>query len=282
MAAKRRTFKRSTPKKPIEVKKKPVKKKPQESPSKNVVAQPTGVETIAPVVQQPEIQPSLPAQPAVEPSLEKVLPEKEQPVVQEAKTQEDLPVTDELLAVDQDLSVDSPLTTSSDREGEKRGGSKLLKNLLFMLVIIVITAVITGVGFFLYFSRSQQEQANKKATATITPTEEVSPSATSTPKVALESKYSLQILNGSGTPGAAAKLQTALEDKGYTVGGVGNADKSTYTDTVIQIKKSVEKAYTNALVTLLTEKSYIATISSELKDSDTYDVIVVIGSKRTE
>ena len=68
------------------------------------------------------------------------------------------------------------------------------------------------------------------ATPATTPS---APAAPSTPTVS-PSSVRVQVLNGSGISGLAAKAAAALTSAGYTVVGTGNADSSKYTQTQVR------------------------------------------------
>lgn len=48
-----------------------------------------------------------------------------------------------------------------------------------------------------------------------------------------KAELSIDIQNGSGTPGMANKVKAALESKDYTINNVGNADSFDYENTTI-------------------------------------------------
>lgn len=114
-----------------------------------------------------------------------------------------------------------------------------------------------------------QIAANPMPTNTPTPTEE---------DINL-SEYSIKVLNGSDRNGEASKLKSVLEDKGYSISSIGNADK-TYSKTIIQAKDSVSKAWVDKLKKTL-DKLYILADISTLEDED-IDVVINIGSLEKE
>jgi LCP family protein required for cell wall assembly len=68
--------------------------------------------------------------------------------------------------------------------------------------------------------------------ASTTPT--TAPSSAAPSVAAVDpSAVKVQVLNGSGTPGLAAKAAASLTSAGYTVVGTGNADTSSYTQTQV-------------------------------------------------
>ncbi len=98
-----------------------------------------------------------------------------------------------------------------------------------------------------------------------------------TPKPVDLSSYSVDILNGSGVRGAAAELQESLEEVGFRVGDVGNAERDDYEETEISVKKDADQEYIKKLRSEL-EKYYV--VSKGLKvASDEADIVVVIGKE---
>ncbi len=90
------------------------------------------------------------------------------------------------------------------------------------------------------------------------------------------SVYSIQVLNGSGIAGAASDLQEILIDNGYQDIDIGNADESTYTDTIIN---SSDADLKENLIEILGQRYTIAS-DSGLPGDDTYEAQVVIGRGR--
>lgn len=113
------------------------------------------------------------------------------------------------------------------------------------------------------------------AKPTLTPTAAPSP----TPKPAQRGDISVQVLNGGGVSGAATKMKTFLEDKGYTVGDTGNTDEYTYDKTVVLVKAGNE-VYAELLKTdLADEYTLEASASDTLASDSTYDAQVIVGKK---
>lgn len=113
-------------------------------------------------------------------------------------------------------------------------------------------------------------QANKP---TITPTP-VPP--TPTPSFKKE-ELKIKVLNGSGTAGKATEAKNLLKDKGYQEIVTGNADNYDFTQTVIQVKKSLVGAG-KAVASDLKDSVSSPKIDNTLSENDTSDVIITIGS----
>jgi hypothetical protein len=110
-----------------------------------------------------------------------------------------------------------------------------------------------------------------------TPTKMPIPTATDTPAPTPDlSAYSIQVLNGSGITGEAAKLKAELTSAGFKVDSTGNADNSDYTKTQISASKSVNQTYVTKLEETL--KQWYTVEVVQPSSSQTSDVVVTIGS----
>ena len=87
---------------------------------------------------------------------------------------------------------------------------------------------------------------------------------------------SITILNGTNVAGTAAKLKAILEDAGFKVGTVGNADTDDFIKTVISFKKTVNKEYVEKLKEVLNKSYQLG--STEIISSGAADVVITIGS----
>jgi hypothetical protein len=81
----------------------------------------------------------------------------------------------------------------------------------------------------------------EKPATTPTPTSEA-------PKTAAPSEVTVEVFNGSGTPGLAGTAAEALTEAGYVVGSTGNADSMDYTRTEIRYA-AASKALATTLAT---------------------------------
>ncbi|MDP2638505.1 MAG: LytR C-terminal domain-containing protein [Candidatus Levybacteria bacterium] len=150
------------------------------------------------------------------------------------------------------------------------------KNFMWpILFVFVISLAMLG-GIFLY-----RQSSNKAEDVNV-----VSLSLTPTPTVAVEptvvevdlSNYKIEVLNGSEVAGEAGRQQANLEEEGFVVSSVGNANNSDYKKTIIQAKSDVEPAFLEKLKSFL-EASFILGELEELSDDADSDVIVILGSE---
>ncbi len=157
--------------------------------------------------------------------------------------------------------------------GQKSGGKNLGKKILIVAIIILILLA----GAYL---ANKRFQVSSKLKNVIQPT----PVATATPvptpipttKPALDkSEWSLEILNGSGITGAAKKVADKVQSLGYPVIKTGNADKETYRETEILVKKEL-KDKIDLVIADLKDTVKIASVAGELKDS-TASARIILG-----
>jgi hypothetical protein len=148
---------------------------------------------------------------------------------------------------------------------------------LVLWAIVLIVACLVAGGSLLVLS-------GKKGLPSIvsapTPTATSTPKTTSTPtpSAAKRSDITIQVLNGGGVVGAATKMKTFLESKGYTVSDTGNADSYTYSKTEI-IVKAAKKAYLPFLEGDLKGTYSLGTSSAALDDTVSYDARVIVGKE---
>jgi hypothetical protein len=103
-------------------------------------------------------------------------------------------------------------------------------------------------------------------------------SPTPTPSPVPKDKYEVEILNGSGQVGEAGAIREVLEDVGYKIADVGNADSYDYTSCVIKAQLSVEDSFVDELESEL--KKEFAKVTTERDDDITAKIVVVTGGTR--
>lgn len=140
-------------------------------------------------------------------------------------------------------------------------------------IVLVLLLVLGGGGFFI---------AKRGSAPTPTPTPEIF-EPVEEPTVAPEEEVDIKdlkvkVLNGTAIAGLAAKAQTALEEAGFTVSGVGNADKKDYTEVVIQAKEKVPSSVLNKLKEEL-EKTYTVGENETLDADNEDDIVIILGTK---
>lgn len=168
--------------------------------------------------------------------------------------------------------VKEPSVALVETEEEK---PKTKKIFLLILLIVLILVAIAG-GIFVYKKSIDRKNSSSGPTPTAVPqTEQI----TETPVEEFKREdLKIEILNGSGTPGAAGVAQKYLEDLGYQIAKTGNAKSYTYKETEISIKEE-KRPYLEMLVKDLEKKYMVATGSSFLGKENEFDAVVIIGKK---
>lgn len=108
----------------------------------------------------------------------------------------------------------------------------------------------------------------------ISPIVSVIPTATPTP---IDPKtFKIEILNGSGIAGQAAKVSEVLTPNGFVVEKTGNASNFDFTETQIQVKSTVPESIVSLLTKSLDQYSPVVS-DVKLESSDSFDIIITIG-----
>lgn len=147
----------------------------------------------------------------------------------------------------------------------------------FMWWGIFMAAALFGFGASLFFYY-KMFQKNPKETDTVN--QVLIPTQVIPTQVDLSS-FSIQILNGSGIKGEAAKVKSLLEESGFKVSEVGNAETSEYKETIIQKKDNVNDVFLDELTGEL-GKNYVVQVSSKSAEKEDSDVVVIVGSEKRE
>lgn len=153
------------------------------------------------------------------------------------------------------------------------------KNSLSYFFSVTLITFIVGFAFFLgiYYAVS-----NRGSLGVGPSVEEATPAveeATPTVVPVDLSAYSIQVLNGSGVSGQAARTESELVNGGFKVASVGNADRDNYTNTQIRAKENVARAYLDKLSEALKNTYNVDSEISKLTTGPA-DVEIVIGSSR--
>jgi hypothetical protein len=170
-------------------------------------------------------------------------------------------------------------TKEDEQKGNgKRGGFGFFFLVAFLTFLIGL-AVISGIS---YLMPDQKESLKVVNTDDANETPQPTAEPTTPPEEVDLTAYAVEVLNGSGTTGEAAKVKALLETAGFKVGTVGNADTSDYTKTVVSAKKSVNQQYLHKLMEELKKTYEVNTVVESATASQTSDVVVTIGSSTVE
>lgn len=149
------------------------------------------------------------------------------------------------------------------------------KFLLIIFVVAIIGLIIGGV--FYYRSKVNKpkttDQPEPSPVAEITPTPTEEPSAEEIDF----SEYTVSILNGSGIPGEAGKVEKLIADLGFESIETGNAESYDYEATELSAKKDLPDAVISEIENLLGDSYEIERAGTSLAEDSTYDVIIIVG-----
>jgi hypothetical protein len=151
---------------------------------------------------------------------------------------------------------------------------KPVSSIFVWAIVTILVALLTG--GILVSAAKKTSPLHLFARPTPTPTQMPTPTPTPTPKAIDKTSFKIQVLNGGGTVGAAGKMKTALENKGYTVSGTGNTVDYTYTTTEIHGKTTMKDAVANIQADLSGTYT-IGTVATDLPASASADVQVIVG-----
>lgn len=149
---------------------------------------------------------------------------------------------------------------------------------IFLFVFLAGCIGIFLIGLLMFLSKNFDFSKKSDTSKTIElPKESPTPTVE---EVALDA-YEIEVLNGSGISGEAANVEGILEDAGFTVSGIGNADNQNYTETVIAAKDDVKQGFIDELQKTLEERGPVEVIKLSDTGSDS-DVVVTVGSELEE
>ena len=146
---------------------------------------------------------------------------------------------------------------------------------VWMLVAFALGAVVGMVSGYLV-AKTQKSQTAKTQNTTVVQTSPV-PSASPAAAEVKRADLKVQVLNGSGVAGAAAKAKTFLEGLGYLDVATGNADGD-FAETEVDVKESVSAASEMVKKELKDKYTLSDTVGVLDKTSD-YDVVITLGSE---
>lgn len=167
-----------------------------------------------------------------------------------------------------------PVLNSLDEEGS--GDNSISWKKIFLYTFVAAAIGILILLGFLYLFRNYDVSVTKKADSKAI----ALPSTAPTPTTAELDKeaYEITVLNGSGIAGEAAAVQEILEDAGFKVGTVGNAETADFTETEISAKSSVSEEYLDELEKTLGERGEVKVVDAP--SSQTENVVVTVGSSK--
>lgn len=209
------------------------------------------------------------------------IPEESTPEVEAPKASKEEPKKEEVEKPEVKI-VDPPqLRQPADfSHGESEKSNKLTFILVTILVALFV-AFLAG-GIYVYTTGTKSEPSSTPTSTFVPEPTEVpdgSPQASASPKSKADySKYKVSILNGSGKIGEAGRAKALLEKEGFKVSNTANAKTFDFAETVIQTKSNVPEDVVAKIEESLAD-SYETKTGEELASSDSFDVVITVGSK---
>lgn len=160
--------------------------------------------------------------------------------------------------------------------------SESQKSRSFLLGFVGFIALGIVIGLFLLgvlqfpFGNGGKEQLSK--TPTISPTSIPTPTVVVeiTPSQELATSAAIQILNGTGITGQAAKASGIIKDLGFENIEVDNADTEDASDTIVVFSSQIPEGVQKKIITEL-EKTFLKVTSSISSDSADFDIVITTG-----
>lgn len=150
------------------------------------------------------------------------------------------------------------------------------KSKLPIIIIAVVLLVVLAGGFFIFSHKGKpSEKPQVAAATTVAPT----PSPTPTPTINKQS-VKIQVLNGTGTPGQAAKVAVTLKNAGYNMDNIktGNADNNVPNSTIAA--KAGFESTAGDIKTVLSSEYPDITVDTSLSSDSAFDIIITIGGAK--
>ncbi len=161
--------------------------------------------------------------------------------------------------------------------GYKERNGKGASVMHIVILLLIGGAVIAATVYLLQNQFNFPGKPDANATPAPTPlVAEATPAPTPTPAPLERSQFKVRVLNGTTTAGLAGQTMTKLKGLGYQSDKSGNAPKQDYTTTVVRTKDG-EASLAAQLTKDLAPDYNVASISADLKDTDTADAEIILG-----
>jgi len=197
---------------------------------------------------------------------------------EESSEQEGDKKMDEGKAVESLGEVKSEATPTVDLTMPDEQPSGKGKKIFILVFVVVLVGGLLAGGFYYYKTKVSGDSTK----TTESPTPKVEATATPTPvseEVDLTA-FKVSIQNGSGIPGEAGKVKSALETEGFEGIDTSNAESYDFTTSEISLKEGTPEAVYEAVKKAMS--AYKITKNDEaLSEDNDYDVLIIVGSSKT-
>ena len=144
--------------------------------------------------------------------------------------------------------------------------------LLKVIALSLVLAALFFTGFVLYDQQSKQKPADDKL-AVVT----AAPTPTPIVETVAKDELTVQILNGTGTPGQAGQVESLLTENDFTKIEVGNASQQGNQVTEVVVSKRVSEEIQSELIEILEEDFSKVELASSNEESE-YDIVITTGT----
>ena len=173
-------------------------------------------------------------------------------------------------------STASPTSAPIYQESQDKNAKWLWLLIILIIIGALVFAFFRGIGPFSQFRKSN-DQAESSPTPEVLVTNPPSEASPQTEEIDRKVPQ-IRVLNGSGVAGIASSFKDFIEELGYKVASIGNADNYDYAQTEVRFKDNF-KDYEQTLVSDLSDKYSVTVSSSGLESSDSADIEIIVGSK---
>jgi hypothetical protein len=165
---------------------------------------------------------------------------------------------------------------------------------IFITILVLLLGVVVG-GIIVYNGATKAKQQPDIIEPEVTPaptiaptlapspdTNTASPSAkpkpSASPTALNKAKVKIDILNGSGVPGSAGKVETLLTQAGFKTMDTGNADNFDYPSMQISVKTGQDELLT-MLKDAVKSKYTVGQANTNLPASSKFDAVITVGKE---
>jgi hypothetical protein len=150
--------------------------------------------------------------------------------------------------------------------------SFLVKKIIIILSLLIFIVLLIIGGKILFLPSSDQINPKASILPTSTPI--------AIPTINFDS-LKIQVLNGSGISGEAAKITNLLSQNKFKVAKTGNASNYDYIKTEIQVKDSVLPHIIDLLTKSISSDYTFEVSSTKLSQTSEYDIVIISGKSIT-
>jgi hypothetical protein len=202
-------------------------------------------------------------------------------VEKSAEVQEDLAIVAEEV-VNTTPQDNPPSSEQNNYTPQIKSGGGPNPLLIIIPGIFLLGALLGGIYFYQKgvsgIDQKPTPTPNYNYENTTTTSKEATPSPT--PSQLDLSKYSINIMNGSGVSGQANVAKDLLTKAGFSINKTGNASSYDYTKTVVKSKVNVPAEFLVKLKETLSKNYVLDTSTGSLATSSADSVQVIIGSTK--